>query len=29
VLVLRHLSPGERHDKATINEVLREHGVGV
>jgi 2,3,4,5-tetrahydropyridine-2-carboxylate N-succinyltransferase len=29
VLVLRHLAPGERHDKATINEVLREHGVGV
>ncbi|MHB1974239.1 MAG: 2,3,4,5-tetrahydropyridine-2,6-dicarboxylate N-succinyltransferase [Acidimicrobiales bacterium] len=27
VLVLRRLAEGERHDKATINEVLRSHGV--
>ncbi|NRQ35572.1 2,3,4,5-tetrahydropyridine-2,6-dicarboxylate N-succinyltransferase [Nonomuraea sp. NN258] len=27
VLVLRHLEPGRRHDKAALNEVLREHGV--
>ncbi|MFC4122373.1 2,3,4,5-tetrahydropyridine-2,6-dicarboxylate N-succinyltransferase [Nonomuraea zeae] len=27
VLVLRHLEPGQRHDKAALNEVLREHGV--
>jgi 2,3,4,5-tetrahydropyridine-2-carboxylate N-succinyltransferase len=27
VLVLRYLEPGERHDKAALNEVLREHGV--
>jgi 2,3,4,5-tetrahydropyridine-2-carboxylate N-succinyltransferase len=27
VLVLRHLSEGERHDKAALNEVLRAHGV--
>ncbi|MFI6296277.1 2,3,4,5-tetrahydropyridine-2,6-dicarboxylate N-succinyltransferase [Nonomuraea sp. NPDC050790] len=27
VLVLKKLEPGERHDKAALNEVLREHGV--
>ncbi|MHB8243882.1 MAG: 2,3,4,5-tetrahydropyridine-2,6-dicarboxylate N-succinyltransferase [Acidimicrobiales bacterium] len=27
VLVLRHLSGGERHDKAQLNEILRTHGV--
>jgi 2,3,4,5-tetrahydropyridine-2-carboxylate N-succinyltransferase len=27
VLVLRHLTEGERHDKATLNDVLRTHGV--
>jgi 2,3,4,5-tetrahydropyridine-2,6-dicarboxylate N-succinyltransferase len=27
VLVLKRLAPGERHDKATLNEVLRDHGV--
>ncbi len=26
VLVIRHLAPGERHDKAQLNAVLREHG---
>jgi 2,3,4,5-tetrahydropyridine-2-carboxylate N-succinyltransferase len=26
VLVVRHLTPGERHDKAMLNEILREHG---
>ncbi len=26
VLVIRHLAPGERHDKAQLNDVLREHG---
>ncbi len=29
VLILRHLTPGERHDKAQLNDVLREHGVTV
>ncbi|HUW02123.1 MAG TPA: 2,3,4,5-tetrahydropyridine-2,6-dicarboxylate N-succinyltransferase [Acidimicrobiales bacterium] len=29
VLVLRHLEPGERHDKAQLNEILRGHGVNV
>lgn len=29
VLVLRHLQEGERHDKAKLNEVLRDHGVSV
>jgi 2,3,4,5-tetrahydropyridine-2-carboxylate N-succinyltransferase len=29
VLVLRHLHEGERHDKAKLNEVLRDHGVSV
>ncbi len=28
VLVLRHLTPGERHDKSQLNAILREHGVG-
>ena len=27
VLVVRRLSEGERHDKAQLNEILREHGV--
>ncbi|MFI6598824.1 2,3,4,5-tetrahydropyridine-2,6-dicarboxylate N-succinyltransferase [Nonomuraea sp. NPDC050536] len=27
VLVLRRLEPGQRHDKAALNQVLREHGV--
>jgi len=27
VLVLRHLDEGERHDKARLNAVLRDHGV--
>jgi 2,3,4,5-tetrahydropyridine-2-carboxylate N-succinyltransferase len=27
VLVIRRLSEGERHDKAQLNEVLRQHGV--
>ena len=27
VLVIRHLTPGERHDKATLNDLLRTHGV--
>ena len=27
VLVVRYLEPGERHDKSTLNEVLRTHGV--
>ena len=26
VLVVRNLTPGERHDKAMLNEILREHG---
>ncbi|MGA2528612.1 MAG: 2,3,4,5-tetrahydropyridine-2,6-dicarboxylate N-succinyltransferase [Acidimicrobiales bacterium] len=26
LLVVRHLTPGERHDKAMLNEILREHG---
>ncbi|WP_208029597.1 2,3,4,5-tetrahydropyridine-2,6-dicarboxylate N-succinyltransferase [Rhabdothermincola sediminis] len=26
VLVVKHLEPGERHDKAALNEVLRTHG---
>ncbi len=29
VLVLRRLTEGQRHDKAQLNEVLREHGVSV
>jgi 2,3,4,5-tetrahydropyridine-2,6-dicarboxylate N-succinyltransferase len=27
-LILRRLEPGERHDKAKLNDILREHGVG-
>ena len=27
VLVLKHLSEGERHDKAQLNAVLRDHGI--
>ena len=27
VLVLKHLAEGERHDKSTLNDVLRTHGV--
>ena len=27
VLVVRYLEQGERHDKSTLNEVLRTHGV--
>jgi 2,3,4,5-tetrahydropyridine-2-carboxylate N-succinyltransferase len=27
VLVVRHLTEGERHDKAQLNEILRDHGV--
>jgi 2,3,4,5-tetrahydropyridine-2,6-dicarboxylate N-succinyltransferase len=27
VLVLKRLAPGERHDKAALNDVLRDHGV--
>lgn len=27
VLIIRRLTPGERHDKAQLNAVLREHGV--
>ena len=26
VLVVKPLEPGERHDKAKLNDVLREHG---
>jgi len=29
VLVIKRLTEGERHDKAQLNAVLREHGVGV
>jgi 2,3,4,5-tetrahydropyridine-2,6-dicarboxylate N-succinyltransferase len=29
VLVLRRLTPGQRHDKAQLTDVLREHGVSV
>jgi 2,3,4,5-tetrahydropyridine-2-carboxylate N-succinyltransferase len=29
VLVLKHLTEGQRHDKAQLNDVLREHGVSV
>jgi 2,3,4,5-tetrahydropyridine-2-carboxylate N-succinyltransferase len=29
VLVIRRLAEGERHDKAQLNAILREHGVGV
>ena len=27
VLVLRRLQEGDRHDKASLNEILRDHGV--
>jgi len=27
VLVVRHLTEGERHEKARLNEILREHGI--
>jgi len=27
VLVLRHLTEGQRHDKAQLNDILRQHGV--
>jgi 2,3,4,5-tetrahydropyridine-2-carboxylate N-succinyltransferase len=27
-LILRRLEEGERHDKAKLNDILREHGVG-
>jgi 2,3,4,5-tetrahydropyridine-2-carboxylate N-succinyltransferase len=26
VLVVRRLEPGERHDKAQLNDILRQHG---
>jgi 2,3,4,5-tetrahydropyridine-2,6-dicarboxylate N-succinyltransferase len=29
VLIIKRLTPGERHDKARLNDVLREHGVSV
>jgi len=29
VLVIKHLTEGQRHDKAQLNAVLREHGVNV
>ncbi len=29
ILVLKHLPEGERHDKARLNEILRQHGTGV
>jgi 2,3,4,5-tetrahydropyridine-2-carboxylate N-succinyltransferase len=29
VLILKHLTEGERHDKAKLNDVLRDHGVNV
>jgi 2,3,4,5-tetrahydropyridine-2,6-dicarboxylate N-succinyltransferase len=29
VLVLRRLTEGDRHDKARLNDILREHGVSV
>ena len=27
VLVIKRLPPGQRHDKAQLNDVLRQHGV--
>jgi 2,3,4,5-tetrahydropyridine-2-carboxylate N-succinyltransferase len=27
VLVLKRLAEGDRHDKAALNDVLRDHGV--
>ncbi len=29
VLVIKHLTEGERHDKAKLNDILRDHGVNV
>jgi 2,3,4,5-tetrahydropyridine-2-carboxylate N-succinyltransferase len=29
VLVLKRLPPGRRHDKAELNEILRDHGIDV
>ena len=29
VLLLRRLTPGERHDKTLLNQTLRDHGVNV
>ena len=29
VLVIKHLNEGERHDKAALNQVLRDHGTTV
>jgi 2,3,4,5-tetrahydropyridine-2-carboxylate N-succinyltransferase len=29
VLVIKRLTPGERHDKAALNDVLRGHGVAL
>jgi 2,3,4,5-tetrahydropyridine-2-carboxylate N-succinyltransferase len=29
VLIVRRLTPGERHDTATLNEILRTHGVSL
>lgn len=29
VLIIRRLNPGERHDKAQLNEILREHSVAI
>ena len=29
VLVIQRLDEGERHDKAQLNDILREHGVSV
>jgi 2,3,4,5-tetrahydropyridine-2-carboxylate N-succinyltransferase len=28
-LIIKHFEEGERHDKAALNSVLREHGVAV
>jgi 2,3,4,5-tetrahydropyridine-2-carboxylate N-succinyltransferase len=27
VLVIKRLEPGQRHDKAQLNDLLREHGI--
>jgi 2,3,4,5-tetrahydropyridine-2-carboxylate N-succinyltransferase len=27
VLIVRRLTEGERHDKAKLNDILRDHGV--
>ena len=29
ILVIRHLTPGQRHDSAKLNEMLRDHGVAI